>query len=201
MLMIAAAAWPVLVLVVLAICAAAARADEATAGAAAARADEASAAAACKHADVPFEAQPDTAREALLCEIARVRERRDRARLSPEAELETAAARHSVDMVERRYFSHVSPGGGELRDRVRRAGYARERCSWRAGEVLAWGVGSRSSPAATVRAWMDSPSHRRVIVSRRYRQVGASMVAGTPAPEHPSGVTVTVVLGDRDCSP
>jgi uncharacterized protein YkwD len=187
-LALALAAWPLLVLVVLALCAAAARADQASA-------------AACEQAGQPFTTQPGTAREALLCEIARVRERRDRPHLRTDGELATAAGRHSQDMVERQYFSHVSPGGGELRDRLRRADYARERCSWRAGEVLAWGVGSRSSPAATVRAWMDSPGHRRVLVSRRYREIGVGMTAGTPAPEHPSGVTVTVVLGDRDCSP
>jgi uncharacterized protein YkwD len=189
LLAFALAAWPLLVLVVLALCAAAARADEAMA------------AAACQHADRPFVEQPDTARAALLCEIDRVRDRRDRAHLRTDGELQAAAGRHSADMVQRRYFSHTSPGGGELRDRLRRSGYVRERCSWRAGEVLAWGVGSRSSPAATVKAWMGSPGHRRVLVSRRYREIGTGLLAGTPTPEHPSGVTVTVVLGTRDCSP
>jgi uncharacterized protein YkwD len=103
-------------------------------------------------------------------------------------------------MLDRRYFSHTSPGGGDLGDRARRAGYARRTCAWRVGEVLAWGVAQRSSAAGTVAAWLDSPSHRRIIVSRRYAELGVGTVAGTPYEQYPSGVTVAVVVGRRHCS-
>jgi uncharacterized protein YkwD len=99
-----------------------------------------------------------------------------------------------------KFFSHKSPGGNDLGDRARRAGYAQRTCSWRVGESLAWGVAQRSTAAATVVAWLDSPSHRRILVSRRYAELGVGTVAGTPVARYPSGVTIAVVLGARNCS-
>jgi uncharacterized protein YkwD len=213
------ALWTLAAIFVLSICRAAARADEndgrrpirvsrhgATASLAAAAVvlpalpDDASARqATCANRDVQFEADPALVREALLCEIGRVRARQDARRLRSDPQLDVAAARHATDMFERRYFSHVSPGGSDLADRARRAGYAQRECSWRVGEVLAWGVGPRATAAGTVRAWMDSPGHRRILVSRRYRELGIGLQAGTPFDEYPSGVTVAAVLGRRHC--
>lgn len=158
------------------------------------------AAAACANRDLEFEANPPVVREAMLCEIDRVRDRRDARTLRTSEQLDLAAGRHATDMFQRRFFSHVSPGGSDLGDRARRAGFAKRNCSWTVGEVLAWGVGPRSSAAATVRAWMDSPSHRRILISRRYGQVGLGMQAGTPFEAFPSGLTVAAVLGRRHCS-
>jgi uncharacterized protein YkwD len=214
------ALWALAVFVVLGICRTAARADEndagrrliragrrgATVSLAAAAAtlpavpDEATGRQAeCANRDVEYRAAPEQVREALLCEIARVRERHDARRLRGDPQLELAAARHAADMVRRRYFSHTSPGGGDLGDRARRAGYALRRCSWRVGEILAWGAGPRSTAAGTVRAWMDSPSHRRILVSGRYRELGLGLQAGSPDERFPAGVTVAALLGRRDC--
>jgi uncharacterized protein YkwD len=214
------ALWLLAILFVLSICRAAARADEREAGQ---RVVEASrrgvgvglAAAAmsfgahvppasgqepCANRDMPYESNPALVRDALVCEVDRVRDRRDVRRLRPDAQLDLAAGRHATDMFERKYFSHTSPGGGDLGDRARRAGYAQRTCSWRVGEILAWGVTQRSTAAATVAAWLDSPSHRRILVSRRYAELGVGAVAGTPYERYPSGVTIAVVLGARHCS-
>jgi uncharacterized protein YkwD len=214
----AVAAWLLAAAFILSICRSASRADAqgrsrrlvrvssrgATASLAAAAvtlplaADDA--AAACANRDLPYEANPAVMREAMLCEIGAVRERNDARRVRASEELDIAASRHATDMFERRYFSHVSPGGGDLADRARRAGFARESCSWAVGEVLAWGVGSRSTAAGTVRAWLRSPSHRRIIVSDRYGRLGLGMQLGTPFEQFPGGVTVAAVLGRRHCS-
>jgi uncharacterized protein YkwD len=206
-----AALWLLAAAFILSICRSAAHADErrqlrrgATASLAVAAVtlpiapDEASAA--CANRDLEFEANPAVVREAMLCEIDRVRGRRDVRNLRASELLDLAATRHAADMLERRYFSHVSPGGGDLGDRARRAGFAKSNCSWAVGEVLSWGVGGRSTAAGTVRAWLSSPSHRRILVSRRYGQVGLGMQAGTPFDAFPSGVTVAAVLGRRHCS-
>ena len=87
------------------------------------------AAAACANRDVPYESNPTVVREAMLCEIAAVRDRRDARRLRPNRELDVAAGGHAADMFQRRYFSHVSPEGGQLADRARNAGFARPDCS------------------------------------------------------------------------
>jgi uncharacterized protein YkwD len=215
------ALWVLAVAIVLSVCRAAARADENDAGRRLVRAgrrgvsvglaaavvtipavaDDADARRApCANRDVEFEAAPELAREALICEIARVRARRDLRRLDPDERLSRAARRHAADMVERHYFSHYSPGGADVADRARRTGYARASCAWRLGEVLAWGVGGRSTAAGTVRAWMDSPDHRHILVSRRYSDLGVGMVAGTPERVFPHGLTAAAVLGRRHCS-
>jgi uncharacterized protein YkwD len=156
------------------------------------------AAAACANRDLRYEANPGAVREALLCEIGALRERRDLRRLRPSAELESAAGLHATDMVQRRYFSHTSPGGGDLADRARRSGFAREGCSWRVGEVLAWGIGRRTTARRTVRAWMESPGHREILTANRFGRIGLGMVYGNPA-GYTGGVTVAAVVGRRHC--
>jgi uncharacterized protein YkwD len=215
------ALWLLAVLIVLGICRAAARADENDAGRRLVRAgrrgvsvglaaavvtapgatSEADARRqACANRNVEFESAPELARDALACEIARLRARRDLRRLDSDDRLAKAARRHAADMVERHYFSHYSPAGADVADRARRTGYAKRECSWRLGEVLAWGVGGRSTAAATVRAWMASPGHRRILVSNRYSDLGVGTVAGTPSHAYPHGLTAAAVLGRRHCS-
>jgi uncharacterized protein YkwD len=213
--------WLLAVAIVLSVCRAAARADENDAGRRLVRAsrrgvsvglaaavvtlptvaDDADARRApCANRNVEFEAAPEVAREALICEIGRVRARFDLRQLDPDGRLFKAARRHAADMVDRHYFSHYSPGGSDVADRARRTGYARRACAWRLGEVLAWGVGGRSTAAGTVRAWMDSPGHRHILVSSRYSDLGVGMVAGTPERQYPHGLTAAAVLGRRHCS-
>ena len=100
-------------------------------------------------------------------------------------------------MVRRRYFSHYSLSGASPADRARRTGYVHSGCSWTVGEVLAWGTARSSTAAATVRAWLRSPGHREIILSRG-ADAGVGARAGMPA-GHASGVTVTVVVGRRTC--
>jgi uncharacterized protein YkwD len=212
------AVWLLAVLFILCVCRLASRADEHDAGRRFVRvsrstatasvavavvllpgAMSAEADAACATRDVEFDAGPAEMQGAVLCEIERVRARKDAGPARVNGDLARAAGRHSSDMFERRYFSHVSPGGGELSDRLRRAGYAAKDCSWRAGEILAWGVGSRSTAASTVRAWLRSPSHRQILLSGRYSQLGVGIQAGTPFEGYTGGITATVVFGSRDC--
>jgi uncharacterized protein YkwD len=47
---------------------------------------------------------------------------------------------------------------------------------------------------------MNSPGHRRILISGRYGQIGLGLQAGTPYDAYPTGVTVAAVLGRRHCS-
>ena len=215
------ALWLLAVLIVLGICRAAARADENDAGRRLVRASrrgvsvglaaavvtvpgisgEADARRqACANRNVEFEVAPQEAREALICEIDRLRARRGLRKLDVDGRLAKAARRHANDMVDRHYFSHYSPAGSDVADRARRTGYAKRTCAWRLGEVLAWGVEGRSTAAATISAWLDSPDHRRILVSNRYSDLGVGTVAGTPELAFPHGLTAAAVLGRRHCS-
>jgi uncharacterized protein YkwD len=93
--------------------------------------------------------------------------------------LERAAAGHARDMMLRDYFSHTSPDGATGATRARRAGYCTSGYrSWRIGEVLAWGMKWKGTPAEVVDGWMHSSCHRAVILGRGWRDVGVACVEG-----------------------
>lgn len=152
----------------------------------------------CADRSVPYQQAPSAVRAAIACEIDRVRVSKGLRWLRDDRRLELAARRHSADMVRRDYFAHHSLSGDTPSDRARRARYIRAGCSWSVGEVLAWGTARHSTAASTVGAWLRSPGHRAVILSRSYDDGGVGTRAGTPA-GHASGVTVTMVAGRRDC--
>ena len=61
--------------------------------------------------------------------------------------------------------------------RIIRCGYTRKGYRyWRAGENIYYGSGLYSSPLAVVRAWMKSPAHRAVILTKAFRDVGVGAV-------------------------
>ena len=72
---------------------------------------------------------------------------------------------------------------------LRRMGYIPSGRAWAVGENLAWGTGPLGTPAAIVRAWMNSPGHRANILDPRFRQIGLGIVAGNPAGRGRSGAT------------
>ena len=99
-------------------------------------------------------------------------------------------------MVRRAYFSHVTPDGEGLNDRVRNAGYGRPGDGWRVGESLGWGTGDRATPAALVDAWLASPGHRRILLQDAYRELGVGVAAGAPQGwSWLPGATYTMELG------
>ena len=155
------------------------------------------AAAVCPAADtVPGEQELAQASTAVVCEINRERRGRDLPGVRAEPRLALAGERHARDMVGGGFFSHVSPGGRGMVARVQAAGYLDGAGRWALGEVLAWGWGWRATPAATVAAWMDSPPHRRVLLTRRYREVGIGVALGLPIGPAPGpGATYAAELG------
>ena len=89
----------------------------------------------------------------------------------------------------------TSPGGGDLGDRARRAGYAKRTA--RGGSARCWRGAwrRRSTAAATVAAWLDSPDASAHPDLARYSDIGVGTVAGTPVERIPSGVTVAAMFG------
>jgi uncharacterized protein YkwD len=140
-----------------------------------------------------------TDRAALVCEINAARAKAGRPPVRSRPALVDAAVEHSSDMVERRYFAHDTPEGDGPADRARDAGYMRRTDVWQIGEVLLWSRGDRLTAARAVELWLESPPHRHVLLSKRYRDVGAGPVTGAPMgdPALEPAATVTVVFGRR----
>lgn len=132
----------------------------------------------------------------VVREINRERVARELGRLDADPRLALAAQRHTRDMVRRGFFSHMTPDGRGMTARVRATGYLRTGATWALGETLAWGSGPCSTPGAVVAAWMASPSHRRVMLGRRYLEVGVGVELGVPfGPAPATGATYTAELG------
>ncbi|MEX2196925.1 MAG: CAP domain-containing protein [Thermoleophilaceae bacterium] len=163
----------------------------------AAQAGERGRPAACAGSDAePRIASVRAVRSTTLCLINAERSRRGLHRLRFDRRLARLAGRHAWDMVRRDYFSHETPDGRSLRERVVRSSYARNRDRrWRVGENLAWGRSTTARPSAIVAAWMRSRSHRRLILSRRYRDIGVAVVRR--APNDGAGATYVANFGAR----
>ena len=157
----------------------------------------ASAAAACRGAGATTKtATTRTLVHATLCILNAKRAGHDLRPLRLNAKLGTAARRHSGAMVRERFFSHTSPNGDTFVDRIRAAGYLEGARSWTAGENIAYGSGSRSTPRSIGRAWMNSPGHRANILSGSFRSIGIGIASGTPVGV--AGATYTTDFGRRD---
>jgi uncharacterized protein YkwD len=93
--------------------------------------------------------------------------------LRADARLGAAAEAHSADMLQHGYFGHDDARGG-WDARIRRYVTRSE-----VGEILSFGSGEYATPAGMVRTWMQSPEHRRVILTRDLRRVGVGVATGT----------------------
>lgn len=143
---------------------------------------------------LPDADHPARAAAAALCLVNRERSRRDLPRLTAHAGLARAGRRYARLMVRARFFSHTSPAGASMADRLRAVGYAREDREWMIGEALAWGVGNRATPAATVAAWLGSRPHRRLLLDPRYRDAGVGATTGVPVTDAAPGPGATYAL-------
>jgi uncharacterized protein YkwD len=79
------------------------------------------------------------------------------------------AKAHSRDMFERDYFSHTSPDGRKMRDRLEARGITYSE----AGENIAWG---QETGRAVLTAWLRSPGHRHNIERPGYTRHGVAKV-------------------------
>jgi uncharacterized protein YkwD len=90
-------------------------------------------------------------------------------RLRVNADLRTAARRHSSDMARNRYFSHTSRDGRSPGARLAAAGFDAGR-GW--AENIARGY---PNPGAVMAGWMDSPGHRSNILNCGLRAIGVGV--------------------------
>ena len=111
------------------------------------------------------------------------------------ARLTAAADQHSREMGADGYFEHDSHDGTAFWKRISHfyaaAGYG----YWSVGENLLW-----SSPdvgaSKALELWMQSPEHRKNILTARWREIGVSAVHVPAAPGAYRGLDVTIITTD-----
>ena len=134
--------------------------------------------------------------QTVLCLVNAERTQRGLPRLAQDPRLDTAAAKHSTDMVRRDFFSHDAPSGASPSDRIRAAGYLRGARGWSIAENIAYGTGSFATPQSIVRGWMRSAGHKRNILHRGFSAIGIGVALGAPSPGD-AGATYTTTFGSR----
>jgi uncharacterized protein YkwD len=92
--------------------------------------------------------------------------------LNENALLTAIAEERAKDMIERQYFGHVSPSGDRVALVASRSGYQYKVIA----ENLAAGMFSNSQ--RVVDAWLQSPGHRKNILSSQVRDIGVSVMKG-----------------------
>jgi uncharacterized protein YkwD len=134
---------------------------------------------------------------ATLCLVDRERARRHLPLLREHVALERAGRRYAGAMVRDGFFSHVSPTGSTMLDRLRAVGYATAGRTWSIGEALASGTGRLATPAATVQGWLASLAHRRLLLDAHFRDAGIGVAAGSPMTRGGPAATYVAELGAR----
>jgi len=117
-------------------------------------------------------------RQLTLCLLNEERARYGLGPLRGEGRLELAAQRYADEMVDRRFFEHVDPGGLDPQDRILMAGYPATN-AW-TGENLAWGTGPEGSPVEIVDNWMHSPGHKANILRGAFTEIGIGVAFDVP---------------------
>ena len=118
----------------------------------------------------PRRSAPRRQAAAIRCLVNRARARAGLRPLRANRALARAAARHARDMGRRRFFSHTNTRGRSPAARARAAGWRGRRI----GEALAFGCGASANALWIVRSWLNSPSHRAIVLRARYGQMGSA---------------------------
>lgn len=102
--------------------------------------------------------------------INKLRETKGLEPVEPNSDIRIAAQTHAIAMAKLQEFGHVLKNAKypNLPDRMRLTGYSYSD----AGEVLAAGI---DDPDKVIRAWLNSPPHRKAILHPDVREIGASV--------------------------
>jgi uncharacterized protein YkwD len=140
-------------------------------------------------------ATPDLART-LAAEVNRTRRARGLRPLRISVRLAEAGTAHARALAEAGQFTHAWPTTGRLFGSWIRSFYpSRGYRSWSAGENLLW-ASPAMTPAGAVQQWLDSPAHRRVMLSRSWRELGIGVVTATAAPGAYGGRDVQIAAAE-----
>ena len=125
------------------------------------------------HNAAPFERryrQEVLSKEAVVSLTNNARAQNGLAALSENQLLDTIAAERAKDMLDKQYFAHISPTGEQASDVAQRVGYHYKIIA----ENLA--SGAFFTNQKIVDGWMQSPGHRKNILSPDVQEIGVAVV-------------------------
>jgi uncharacterized protein YkwD len=140
-------------------------------------------------------ATPDLART-LVTAINRTRRTRGLRPLAYSGSLTSAATEHAKALATAGTFTHAWPTTGQFFSSWIRGFYpARGYRAWSAGENLLW-ASPGFTPASAVQQWLESPAHRRVLLTKSWRELGIGVVSAVAAPGTYGGRDVQIAAAE-----
>jgi uncharacterized protein YkwD len=143
--------------------------------------------------------RPDSAMGALeqdvLANVNLLRREHGLGALRLSSNLAAAARSHSTEMAQRGYFSHDSANGSSFDKRISRFYALGGKHFWSVGENLLWSSPNVSASGA-LDMWLNSPEHKKILLTGRWREIGLSAVHVRSAPGSYGGREVTIVTAD-----
>ena len=131
----------------------------------------------------------------VLYDINAFRREHGLAPLRLSSSLSAAARQHSNEMGSRGYFSHDSANGSSFDRRIARYYPMAGRRYWSVGENLLWSSPDVDAERA-LDMWINSPEHRKNMLTARWREIGVSAVHVASAPGTYGSREVTIVTTD-----
>lgn len=158
----------------------------------------AAAQAGCENADAtPRSIGIGKAERAVRCLVNNRRAKANRKTLKNRKQLANAADRHSRFMRDNHCFAHTCDKEAPLATRLRSSQYLPCGCSYGYGEAISWSRATSATPRKTVNGWMKSDIHRKIIMNRKFREIGIGIVWGSPFDAADDAAIFTADLGYR----
>jgi uncharacterized protein YkwD len=137
-----------------------------------------------------------TALERLVtAQINVVRHNHHLARLIVSPQLSRAGREHAERLALAGYFSHDWSDGTPFGTWIRRFYPVGSAHRWSAGENLAWSTPEVTAQQA-VDMWLASPEHRRILLSKTWRQVGLGVIRAEGAGGVYDGQSVVILAAE-----
>ena len=111
----------------------------------------------------------------VLARVNVVRKNHGLKALTARPRLQNAGNAHAANMARNGYFAHEWSNGASFSRWIRRFWPGPGYSSWSAGENLYW-EGPSTTARRVVGAWMNSPGHRKNMLSRNWRYLGVGAV-------------------------
>jgi uncharacterized protein YkwD len=131
----------------------------------------------------------------VVAQVNQVRAQHGLGPLRISLKLSAAARAHSLQMARDGYFAHESADGSAFWRRVKDFYSSSLWSYWSVGENLLWSSPD-VSPSQALKLWMNSPEHRKNILTARWKEIGVSAVHAPAAPGVFEGQDVTIVTTD-----
>jgi uncharacterized protein YkwD len=134
--------------------------------------------------------------DAIVTRINEVRADAGVRALTLSSALARASTSHALSMATVGFFSHSSEDGTSYTRRIARF-YERHgaRHLYKVGEDILWSARTLTAEG-TVTTWLASSSHRRTLLSGRFRELGVGVFRAAGAPGFFGGRDVTIVVVD-----